>query len=325
VSEPEERPAGRPDVAVGAMAALRQALGRLRAARSLEHVFRAATEETCNGLGFDRAALFSVDGAEARAESAHFAEDPVGAERFLRLARSQPHPVTNSMVQLLRRRQPVLVDGHETPGGRIEPLTEALGATPYVATPIMPDGRVIGVLYADRAFSGQPVERVDLELLSAYSEGLGYALERTVLLERLHSQRRAVRELTGTAVAAIDELSEAPLEIAASPEPAALATARSRRTIQATMPESSPVARALTRRELEVLALMAVGISNGGIARRLVISEYTVKSHVKHILRKLGADNRAEAVSRYHLALRPAGPPTEHPTGGAGAGPADLG
>jgi DNA-binding NarL/FixJ family response regulator len=55
----------------------------------------------------------------------------------------------------------------------------------------------------------------------------------------------------------------------------------------------------LTRRELEVLALMAAGANNAGIAERLVIAEGTVKSHVKHILRKLRAANRAEAVARY--------------------------
>ena len=55
----------------------------------------------------------------------------------------------------------------------------------------------------------------------------------------------------------------------------------------------------LTPRELDVIRLMALGETNGGIARRLVVSEGTVKSHVKHILRKLRASNRAEAVSRY--------------------------
>jgi DNA-binding NarL/FixJ family response regulator len=44
---------------------------------------------------------------------------------------------------------------------------------------------------------------------------------------------------------------------------------------------------------------MATGETNAGIAARLIISEGTVKSHVKHILRKLGAANRAEAVCRY--------------------------
>jgi DNA-binding NarL/FixJ family response regulator len=55
----------------------------------------------------------------------------------------------------------------------------------------------------------------------------------------------------------------------------------------------------LTRRELEVLAMMAEGASNAKIAERLVISQSTVKSHVKNILRKLGASNRTEAASIY--------------------------
>jgi DNA-binding NarL/FixJ family response regulator len=55
----------------------------------------------------------------------------------------------------------------------------------------------------------------------------------------------------------------------------------------------------LTRREAEVLALMSTGAGNGEISRRLVITEATVKSHVKHLLRKLGAANRAQAVSIY--------------------------
>jgi len=46
-----------------------------------------------------------------------------------------------------------------------------------------------------------------------------------------------------------------------------------------------------------VLKLMAAGDTNARIASKLIISEGTVKSHVKHILRKLCAANRAEAVS----------------------------
>jgi DNA-binding NarL/FixJ family response regulator len=48
-----------------------------------------------------------------------------------------------------------------------------------------------------------------------------------------------------------------------------------------------------------VVELMARGASNGDIASELVIAEGTVKSHVKHILRKLHAANRAQAVSCY--------------------------
>jgi DNA-binding NarL/FixJ family response regulator len=55
----------------------------------------------------------------------------------------------------------------------------------------------------------------------------------------------------------------------------------------------------LSRRELEVLALIAEGATNAQIAERLVIAPSTVESHVKRILRKLGARNRTEAAARY--------------------------
>ena len=55
----------------------------------------------------------------------------------------------------------------------------------------------------------------------------------------------------------------------------------------------------LTSREWEILGLLATGATNGQIAAALVVSESTVKSHVKRILHKLPAANRAEAVYRY--------------------------
>jgi ATP/maltotriose-dependent transcriptional regulator MalT len=54
----------------------------------------------------------------------------------------------------------------------------------------------------------------------------------------------------------------------------------------------------LTSRELEVLELLAAGRSNQAIARQLVITLDTVKKHVSHVLDKLGAANRTEAVTR---------------------------
>jgi DNA-binding NarL/FixJ family response regulator len=55
----------------------------------------------------------------------------------------------------------------------------------------------------------------------------------------------------------------------------------------------------LSPRERDVLDAMTRGAKNSEIAAGLFISEETVKSHVKRILRKLGASNRAQAVSCY--------------------------
>jgi len=60
----------------------------------------------------------------------------------------------------------------------------------------------------------------------------------------------------------------------------------------ASMPEP------LTERELEVLSLIAEGDSNQEIARKLVVTLATVKTHVNHIFGKLGAESRVQVVAR---------------------------
>jgi DNA-binding NarL/FixJ family response regulator len=60
---------------------------------------------------------------------------------------------------------------------------------------------------------------------------------------------------------------------------------------------------ALTTREREILSLLADGMSNADVAAKLFISQETVKSHVRHILAKLEADTRTQAVA---IALREA-------------------
>ncbi|HVB14777.1 MAG TPA: response regulator transcription factor [Candidatus Dormibacteraeota bacterium] len=85
--------------------------------------------------------------------------------------------------------------------------------------------------------------------------------------------------------------------------------------------DEATAAAAISRRELEVLACMAGEMTNREIAASLFLSEQTVKTHVSHILAKLGASDRSGAVLRaWKRGLLPTGLPLNgsgnHPVGG---------
>jgi DNA-binding NarL/FixJ family response regulator len=83
---------------------------------------------------------------------------------------------------------------------------------------------------------------------------------------------------------------------------ALLAPVVTRRLIEEHVRRPPPVAgvpdavRALTESELRVLRQMAAGLSNVEIAQRLFVSEATVKTHINHLLAKLGLSTRVQAV-----------------------------
>ncbi len=62
--------------------------------------------------------------------------------------------------------------------------------------------------------------------------------------------------------------------------------------------EAQVAATGLTPRELEILALIAAGLSNREIAERIFVSENTVKTHSSRVFEKLGARRRTQAVQR---------------------------
>jgi LuxR family maltose regulon positive regulatory protein len=64
-----------------------------------------------------------------------------------------------------------------------------------------------------------------------------------------------------------------------------------------TVPETGQT---LTRREAEVLQLIAGGASNQDLAKRLVVSENTVKAHVTNIFAKMNVTSRTQAIARAH-------------------------
>jgi DNA-binding NarL/FixJ family response regulator len=79
--------------------------------------------------------------------------------------------------------------------------------------------------------------------------------------------------------------------------------ARVHRLARRSRPIARTVVAGLTRRELEILRLLACGMDHLEIARDLVIAAKTVEKHIEHILLKLGVHSRAQAVA---LALQQA-------------------
>ena len=73
--------------------------------------------------------------------------------------------------------------------------------------------------------------------------------------------------------------------------------ARVQRLAKRTRPIARTVVAGLTRRELEILRLLACGLDHMEIARDLVITAKTVEKHIEHILLKLGVHSRAQAIA----------------------------
>ena len=275
---------------------VQEALGCLRHVERVDTLVERAVVAACAGCGLDRAMIFRVDGSLLVAEAAHVAADPGAAQLLLDEACARPLLLEHGLIEteIVRRRRAEVVRGPQARGGVASGLLEPLGSSAYVAAPIMPEGRVLGLVLGDRSRSGDAIDDLDRDLLWTFAEGVGHALQRIVLRERLQAQRAQLQRMLQTA----SELART-----ACDTPVALG-AEGTDTVVALRPP--PAARGdrllslLTPRELEVLELVADGGTNAGIAARLVISEGTVKSHVKSLLRKLHVSNRAEAVSRYH-------------------------
>ncbi|MFT3660967.1 MAG: LuxR C-terminal-related transcriptional regulator [Gordonia sp. (in: high G+C Gram-positive bacteria)] len=253
-----------------AFANVGSALAELSGTRDVDSLLAQAPEAACR-LGFDRALVSTVDGTW-RLHSMCVVRDQRWAEEIVGVGREDP-PLLNPMLvetdSVEGVRTTLVHEVQENP--RVNrPLAEITRSSSYGIAPLLVDGEVIGLLHGDFYHQRRTLTSDDQALLSAFAAGLSQNLARVTMLEGM----AAVRER-------LDGIGHwRPASTAA----ASVAAAR----------RDHPV---LTRREAQIMRLMANGDANAKIARRLVISEATVKSHITHILRKLDAANRAEAVA----------------------------
>ena len=269
-------------------------LAQLEAAPcSVDELVRLAPQLIAD-LGFDRAIISHIADGMWVSQAVFVADDPQWARAINLVGQEQPQPLVPGLfeTEVVRRRQAVVVTDVQHESRVHRPIADASRSTSYVAAPIMSGSRVVGLLHADRYLQGRDIDVVDREVLLAFSHGLRLALSRATLAEQLESVGDALKVAAAEVDAGLAGVHHVSLNISAG------------RTEQSTgaavRAAPSSLHDVLTRRELEVLQLVAEGRSNAGVAAALVISEGTVKQHVKHILRKLRVGNRAEAVSRLY-------------------------
>jgi DNA-binding CsgD family transcriptional regulator len=183
-------------------------------------------------------------------------------------------------------------------------LLELWGAHGYAVAPIAPAGSVIGFLHADYHPAPRPVDPIDRDLLGVLADDIARAYERAVFVDALHTRRSRIRDLIRDVESSMGRVAAAQADLAFwSTGDDAEDGARDNSNAVATPTRKQPNGReSLTQREQEILALLVLGFSNRAIAEKLVIVEGTVKSHVKHLLRKFGAVNRSELIA-YALQL----------------------
>lgn len=266
---------------------------------SVKAVVRAAPR-LIGDLGFDRAIVSRIFDGVWISQGVFIADDPQWAEMINRIGQEQPQTLTPSLfeTEVVRRREAVVVTDVQRESRVHRPIAEASLSRSYVAAPIISRGRVIGLLHADRYFQDRDTDLLDRETLASFAHGLRLALSRAAVAEQLQSVSNSLKAAaadTEEALSGLHDFSLTPAGEPAADEPAPIRAAP--RVLNRALRSARDV---LTRREVDVLELMAQGRTNAAIATQLVISEGTVKQHVKHILRKLHAENRAEAVSRLY-------------------------
>lgn len=276
---------------------IRASLQRLRSVETVAGLAARAPIEV-NRLGYGRCLLSRLQGTDWVGRTAFAHDDPWLTVELVRIGSASPGRLGRELpeTELVRRRTPILVrNAQHTPRVHHELITLAR-TTEYIAAPLIARGEVVGLIHADRHMETDTVGSFDRDLLGLFAEGLGSAFERafchqqlSALQARLEDQARSVGELIEGSLGPDALVPGAPPEERHdTPVPA------SRPTLL--LPLEWPLTE-LTRRELEVLQHLADDESNAQIAARLYVSVETVKTHVKNLLRKLGAANRAEAVS----------------------------
>jgi DNA-binding CsgD family transcriptional regulator len=237
---------------------------------------RVVISEVVDGRLVPLAIADGVDQAAANSALAELGEPAEPGEGAIRLE----YPLVE--YEVARGHAPAVVRVSDAGARTPAPLARSLGWGSYAVAALVVGTTAIGLLHADATHSGRTVDGLDGEVAGRYAEELAGVFERAVLRHTLELHRAELSAAVHWMSTRLGRLEDA----AGLVRPQV--TGGDARLVES-----------LTARELDVLRLLARGNTNQAIATALVVREGTVKYHVKNILRKLGATNRADAVARF--------------------------
>jgi len=257
---------------------LTEGIRRMKKAGSLQGLVRQACTELCDALGFDRALLsFVEDDGFVIEESDHSLGGPTVIRRRGCVAEGR----------CLRLRDTIHTNEDDVPAA--PGYGDLLGSVDYLVAPVIAESRVVALLHVSRSGEGGLSAR-DIDVLDTFASAYSLLHERMLNTERVQQQRTSIARAAARLTEEADRIAAAAISLDVEYDD---------RVEPPTIAPDSALAAALSDRERQVFERLVVGASNAEIADELVITVETVKTHVKRILRKIGAINRSEAIALY--------------------------
>ncbi|MBD0860358.1 GAF domain-containing protein [Gordonia sp. zg691] len=261
----------------------------------------AVTQRLCEDMGFRKAVYSpaSVSGWSPTTIAYH----PDLGRGFAQLSRaiedlSLPRGAAPREEEVMRSGRAIAVDPADVYRETYRPLVELSRPRGYLVVPIVAAGRVTGVLHADH--HDIELQESDLRSLENAATIYGMAEERDAIRTVIATRGAQAADAITALRAALHELERSRLNLAD-----VLGSDSPHERSSVAGDAQFPCA-VLTDREHQIFDLVATGTTNADIAHSLIISESTVKSHVKRVYRKLGIGTRAEAAALHRRAHRSA-------------------
>jgi DNA-binding CsgD family transcriptional regulator len=251
---------------------------RMKKAGSLQGLGRQACTELCEVLGFDSALLsFVEDDGFVVEESDHGLGGPTVIPRRECAAERA----------CIRLRDTTRTSESDMPASR--GYRELLGSAHYLVAPVIAKSRVVAVIHVARR-GADGVSTGDMDVLDAFASAYSLLHERMLNTERVQQQRTSIARAAARLTEEADRIAAAAISFDVDDDT---------QVESSPIPADSGLAATLSLRERQVFERLVQGASNAEIADQLVITVETVKTHVKRILRKIGAINRSEAIALY--------------------------